>query len=155
MRINIIVVGKTRTSHWREAENEYLKRLGQFCDVEMVVLKERSGHTGQSAQAVSKQEGEEILGKISQGDFVVALDERGKEFDSEEFAGELGKWKELGKFLVLVVGGTYGLSGEVRERADKVIALSQMTFTHEMVRPFLLEQLYRGYTILEGKPYHY
>ena len=143
MLIKIIAVGRVKDPHYLAKINEFLTRLGSFGKVELVELKD---------DTVDK-ESAAIL-KTLQGErgFVIVLDERGENVTSTEFAAKLGKCDCK---IVLVIGGAFGFTDEVRARADWLLALSKMTVTHEMARLWLVEQLYRAGTILAGKKYHH
>lgn len=157
MSITIIQIGKTKHSFIEEAEEEYKKRLKPFLKVEILTLKEASSnsvHEEDRARAKAK-EGEQILRKIPQRSFCVVLSENGKELDSRMFADLLKKQRDSSRDIVFVIGGPFGLSKEVLERADIVLSFSRFTFTHEMIRVLLLEQIYRGCMINAGRTYHY
>ncbi|MFC1655850.1 23S rRNA (pseudouridine(1915)-N(3))-methyltransferase RlmH [Patescibacteria group bacterium] len=149
LHINIIQVGKTKDSYFKEAENEYLKRLSRYAKISVETIEEDK--KGDDKIKAIEKEGESIIKKIRDDAFVVALEIGGKSYSSEEFASFL---KESGK-ITFVIGGPYGLSDKVLSRADARLSFSKMTFTHQMIRVILLEQVYRGCTILEGKKYHY
>ena len=149
LHINIIQVGKTKDSYFREAESEYLKRLSRYAKISVETIEEDK--KGDDRVKAMKREGESIMKKLREDAFVVALEIGGKSYSSEEFASFL---KESGK-VTFVIGGPYGLSEEVLNRANVKLSFSKMTFTHQMIRVILLEQVYRGCTILEGKKYHY
>ncbi|MFA7277591.1 MAG: 23S rRNA (pseudouridine(1915)-N(3))-methyltransferase RlmH [Candidatus Gracilibacteria bacterium] len=156
--IRIIMLGKLKESFWVEAEKEYLKRLSAFSKIEIVELREEAFSEKDSAENVKKKESEKILKLISSDDFVVALDEHGKQYSSVGFSSELMKWLEQGASrgtLTFAIGGPLGLDESVLRRANAKLSFSQMTFTHQMVRIFLLEQIYRGYMISAGRKYHY
>ncbi len=155
MKIRILESSKTDSAEFKSLIREFLKRISAFAEVEMVELKEiKSGKTFTREMAV-KAEGEIILAALKGDELVVVLDEKGKELSSVEFAEFLEKQKDMGQKLVFIIGGPFGLSEEVKRRADFTIALSKMTFTHQMVRIFLLEQIYRAFTIIAGKDYHH
>lgn len=169
MKIRIIQIGKNKDKYIDEAVSEFLKRLRGFADVEIVTLKELGvSKTFTKEQAVG-EEGKEILEKIdsrfsrraglARGNddkcgFIVALDENGKEYSSVGFSGFLKGLKDGGGSVTFVIGGPYGLAETVKKRANLVFSLSKMTFTHQMIRVFLLEQIYRGFCIMAGKEYH-
>lgn len=173
MKITIIQVGKTKKSFFSQAEDEYLKRLKPYAEVNVVTVKEcpiegAEGSLGgerDTARAakfeaargdVKRKEAAEILRKIPEGSFVVALDERGKQTDSVKFADFLREKRDFGGASVcFIVGGCYGLGEEVLKKAGLVLSFSGMTFTHEQIRVLLLEQVYRGFMILAGRQYHY
>ena len=152
MKITLIAVGKTKEKYLQDGVEEYVKRLTRFATFDIVVVPE--GKTTDSAVGKQK-EGEAILAKIEKNDYVMLLDERGKQFTSEKFAGYIDTKAALGtKTLVFVIGGAFGFTDKVYERANEKIALSEMTFSHQMIRLFFTEQLYRAYTIIKGHPYH-
>lgn len=145
MKIRIIWAGKTKERHLKEGIDRYRALLGYYAPLSLVEIREEKGKGREAALAA---EGQRIL---KQTQSYILLDEKGKEFTSVEFAGFL----ENRSAVDFVIGGPYGVSDEVRGKAVNVIALSKMTFTHEMVRVFFLEQLYRAMTILKGKEYHH
>lgn len=135
MHIKIIQIGKIKNTYLKEGEREFIKRLNPYAKIEMVEVKDEK--------------------RLQlEDEFVVVLDERGKEMTSVEFAKFLKTFKDRGENLNFVIGGAYGLSEELKEHASELLALSKMTFTHQMVRLFLLEQLYRGVCIILKKEYH-
>ncbi len=155
MEIQLITIGKTSIPFVKQGIEIYSKRLTRYIKFSLRELPDikNSRNMPESRQ---KEEGSQILSSVSQGDTVVLLDERGKEFTSVEFASFIEKRMAAGgKRLVFVVGGPYGFSDEVYSRADFKVSLSRMTFNHEMVRLFFTEQLYRGMTIIKGEPYHH
>ena len=139
--MKVIVVGRTKEKYLLEGISEYVKRLGGYTPLKIVEVKDSS-----------KAEEEEKILKAAGDDYVVALDVGGKELSSEEFAAFLKK--NLDKKMVFVIGGAEGLSGPVLESADYRLSLSKMTYTHEMARLIFLEQLYRAFTIINGRKYH-
>ncbi len=152
MRILIFAVGKIKDRMLKEKVDEYFGRLGK--GIEVLVREVPDGKAG-AAAAVKKQEAERILSLIPERDFVAALDERGKEMDSLEFAGFLTNLISRGRNLVMIIGGAYGLDESVRKRADLVMALSRLTFSHELARLILAEQIFRGFSIIKRTPYHH
>ena len=154
MKIRIIQVGKTKDVYLQEGVEEFMKRLGPFVALEIVDLKEVSPSKTFSEEKCKEAEGESILKALGSEDFVVALDERGKHLDSAGFGELLGKYKDSGQTVSFVIGGAFGLVEAVKARADLILSLSHMTFTHQMIRLFLLEQIYRGICIIYGKRYH-
>lgn len=156
MKVKLICVGKTNKSFLTEGENEYLKRLKHYISVEKIEIPELKNAKNLSELEIKKMEGQLILKKIDPSDTLILLDENGKEYDSVQFSTFIQKQLNSGqKNLVFVIGGAYGFSSEVYNRANGKIALSQMTFSHQMVRMFFLEQIYRAFTILKGQPYHH
>ncbi len=156
MKIKLICVGKTVKQYLIEAEKEYLKRLSHYGQVERIDIPELKNVKKLSKEQIKQQEGELILKQIAPGDHVFLLDENGKEMSSMAFSDFLQKrFNAGGKSLIFVVGGAYGFSDELYQRGNGKVSLSKMTFSHQMVRTFFLEQLYRGFTILKGEPYHH
>lgn len=153
MKARLIVVGRTERGFVADGVAHYLARLERVCPVEIVVLPE----AGRGDPAHQQQmEGGRILAALRPGEQVVVLDERGVGMTSNGFADRLGKWRDQSvRQVVFVIGGAYGLSDNVRERADLVLSLSRMTFPHQLVRVLFAEQLYRAFSILRGAPYHH
>lgn len=155
MKIRIIQVGKNKDRYLEEAVAEFLKRLKPYTQMEVVTVKEcRTGKTFSRERCV-EEEGWEIIKALRDEDFVVALDERGREFSSKEFAELLRGQMDSGVSLCLIIGGAFGLSDEVKSRSHLILSMSKMTFTHQMVRIFLLEQIFRAICIIRGKEYHH
>lgn len=154
MKITVIAVGKTSTPEISRLIDGYLRRIGHYIGSELVELPDVRGCRDSESQ--KRAEGDAILKRLTAADTVVLLDERGREMTSVEFARFLeGRMNAGIKRLVFIIGGPYGFSQEVYSRADRLLGLSQMTFTHEMVRLFFTEQVYRAMTILRGEPYHH
>jgi 23S rRNA (pseudouridine1915-N3)-methyltransferase len=152
MKLRFVWVGKTRRAPIRELVEDYIGRLRHFAPVEVVELRDRS-EAGDARQIIER-EGEEILSRVSNDAFVVALDERGREMDSFKLAELIEKHRVGGtRQMTFVVGGHQGLAEAVRRRAGLVLALSRMTLTHEMARVLLTEQVYRAFTIIHDLPY--
>lgn len=156
MKIKLLVVGKTDESFVEEGIEKYLKRLKHYISFEIIVLPDVKQGSKLNTEKLKEEEGKLILQKLENSDQVVLLDEKGKNFSSEEFAGFLQK-KMNGGFptLVFIVGGAFGFSKEVYKRANEQLSLSKMTFSHQMVRLFFTEQLYRAFTIIKGEKYHH
>ncbi len=156
MKILLVVVGKTSTPYIASAVEEYVKRVNRYVPLEIVTIPDQRSSRALTEEIQKQREGTAILATLQGGDHVVLLDERGRELTSREFAAEIDRRMVQGlKRLVYVVGGPYGFSEEVYRRADSKLSLSRMTFTHEMVRLFFTEQIYRAMTILRGEPYHH
>jgi len=155
MKIMLLVVGKTTDKCLETLISDYQKRLTHYVPFELRVLPELKNAKSLTFEQQKQAEGEMILKSVGQSAFVVLLDEHGKEYRSIEFADWLQKAMSAGRDVVFVVGGPYGFSQEVYERANGKISLSQMTFSHQMVRLVFIEQLYRAMTILKGEPYHH
>ena len=144
MKFRFLWIGKTKQKNWLALQEEYLQRLSHFVKFEITELKD-SG---------KEIEGKLILDKLNQSQFVCLLDVKGRSISSHEFAAEIEKWQNRGlKEVVFVIGGAEGVASEVVERADNSLSLSFLTFTHEMARVVMLEQIYRAFTIIKGFPY--
>jgi 23S rRNA (pseudouridine1915-N3)-methyltransferase len=156
MKIELIVVGKTTTPYLMEGIDRYVKRLTHYIPYEIRTINDVKTTRGMTADRQKELEGEQILAQFQPGDRVILLDERGREMTSREFSEYIDKaMSTVSKRLLFVVGGPYGFSKKVYERADGMLSLSKMTFSHEMIRLFFTEQVYRAMTILRGEPYHH
>ncbi len=156
MKIKVICIGKTGKQFLLEGENEYLKRLTRYITFEKIEIPDIKNAKSLSFEQVKLTEGKEILSKIEPSDLLLLLDEKGKEYTSEKFADFLQyRFNQGGKAIVFVIGGAYGFSEEVYQRANDKMALSKMTFSHQMIRMLFFEQVYRAMTILKGEPYHH
>lgn len=156
MKIKLICVGKTDKKHLIDGEKEYLKRLVHYNSVEKIEIPEIKNAKNLSHDQIKSIEGELILNHVKPGDQVILLDENGSALNSIEFAEFIQKkFNGGGKNLLFIVGGAYGFSNEIYKLANNKISLSRMTFSHQMVRIFFLEQIYRAFTILKGEPYHH
>lgn len=156
MKLTIICIGKTREGFVREGIEKYRRYLRHYADLQIRELREEKIHDLKEATAIRKKEAGKISLALPAGAYVIALDERGDEFTSHEFAEFLTKTVESGvREMVFVIGGAMGLDQDIRAMAQKTVALSRWTLTHEMARLVLLEQLYRAFTIMTGKTYHY
>ncbi len=155
MKIKLITIGKTDESYLKEGINKYLSRLKHYVDLELIELPDVKTGKKLNVGLQKEAEGREIIKLISKSDFVVLLDENGKEFDSVNFSQFIQKRMNTGMNLTFVIGGPFGFSKEVYLLSNMKIALSQMTFSHQMVRLFFAEQLYRSFTILKGEKYHH
>lgn len=155
MNIKLIVVGKTEKSYFSEAENEYLSRLKHYIKVNYITIPELKKTKNLSPSQITTKEGELILKHLNSTDDVWLMDEKGKQKTSVQFSDFLQKKMNQGiKDLVFIIGGAYGFSDEIYSKYPSKFSLSNMTFSHQMIRTFLLEQIYRGMTILKGQPYH-
>ncbi len=156
MKVKFICIGKTGKDFLIAGEQEYLKRLKHYIDIDRIEIPDIKNAKKLSVDQIKELEGKEILSKISQGEQVVLLDENGTNFSSIEFSNFMQqKFNQGGKGLVFVVGGAYGFSEEVYRMATFKISLSKMTFSHQMIRMIFFEQIYRAMTILKGEPYHH
>ena len=156
MKITLLAIGKTDNKELDKLIGQYTARIGHYLPFELKIIPDvkRSGKTTEESQKLA--EGKEILSELAPTDKLMLLDERGKSFSSREFASFLeGKMLQSERRLVFVIGGPYGFSPEVYARANEQLSLSKMTFSHQMVRLFITEQIYRAMTILRGEPYHH
>lgn len=156
MTIELIVIGKTDSKEVAALVETYLKRVNHYCRFALTTLPDVKNTKSLTVKQQRTLEGEALLRQFADGDFVVLLDEKGTEMRSVEFAYWLQKRMNSGvKRLVLVIGGPYGFSEEVYNRADGLLSLSRMTFSHQIVRAIFAEQIYRAFTILSNEPYHH
>lgn len=156
MKVKFIVIGKTAFDDLKVGEQRYQNRLIHYCQFERLELNDIKNPKALSKTQIKEKEGQLLLEKFQAQDFVVLLDENGQQYSSEELAHWLEKkqHQHVGQF-VFVIGGAYGFSEAVYQRADFKLSLSKMTFSHQMVRMIFLEQLYRAFSILKGEPYHH
>ena len=152
MKLRLIAIGKDRSGLYAPAVAEYATRLERHLRFEVVELPEARKHAG--TPRAKEEEGATLLARIDPREHVVALDERGIEYTSIEFAQRVGRWLDAGRDVALVIGGADGLSPEAMARAGEKLALSRMTLAHRLARLVLVEQLYRAMTLLRGEPYH-
>lgn len=156
MKIILLLVGKTESPWLRSGIGLYEDRLKHYVGYQRVEMPELKAVSNLTQQQIKEKEGEAILKILKPNDEVILLDERGEVFTSGEFAAHIEKKSIYGtKNVVFVIGGAYGFSEEVYQRANERMSLSKMTFSHQMVRLIFLEQLYRAYTIIRGEPYHH
>lgn len=156
MKIKLLAIGKTDHKHLIQLIEEYQNRLKHYIKFEMDIIPDIKNVKNLSEIQQKEKEGELILSKLQSTDQLVLLDEKGTHFTSIQFSQYLQKKMNAGiKQLVLVIGGPYGFSDTVYQKATGKIALSKMTFSHQMIRLFIVEQLYRGFTILKNEPYHH
>lgn len=155
MRISLLMVGKTTDPRLVSLIDDYRQRLSHYVPFELAVIPDIKNAKALSQEQLKRAEGEAILRFLPPSMDVFLLDEHGREFRSIEFADFLQKKMSTGKDLVLVIGGAYGFSKEVYARANGKLSLSQMTFSHQMIRIMAIEQIYRAMTILRGEPYHH
>ena len=156
MTITLLAIGKTDNTELNSLINDYTKRLGHYIKFKLEIIPDLKKVKNLSVAQQNEKEGDLILKQISKSDILVLLDENGKQFTSVDFSKYLQKHMNSGiKNLILVIGGPYGFSEAIYKRAQGKISLSKMTFSHQMVRLFVIEQLYRGFTILKNEPYHH
>jgi 23S rRNA (pseudouridine1915-N3)-methyltransferase len=156
MNIKLLAIGKTDNKNLQTLIEEYTKRLSFYIKFDLEVIPDIKNVKNLSESQQKEKEGELILSKLTATDQLILLDENGKSFSSVGFSDYLQKKMNTGiKTLVFVIGGPYGFSEEVYQKSQGKISLSEMTFSHQMVRLFFIEQLYRGFTILKNEPYHH
>ena len=155
MKIQLILTGKTTDPRLQSLIDDYQQRLKHYVPFELVVLPDLKNAKALTEEQIKVAEGEAILARLTPAMDVILLDEHGREFRSIEFADYLQKKMSSGRDLALVIGGPYGFSQAVYERANGKLSLSQMTFSHQMIRIMAIEQIYRAMTILRGEPYHH
>lgn len=156
MKIRIILIGKTHKRFLIEGENEYLSRLQHYIQVEKIELPDVKNAKKLTEHQIKIEEGKMILSKVDKGDLIVLLDENGRQYDSVSFSKWTQERMNRGlKYITFIVGGPYGFSDDVYAAANEKLSLSKMTFSHQMIRLFFFEQLYRGFTILRNEPYHH
>ena len=156
MNIDLLVVGKTDSAEIQSLVATYLKRLNFYTRVTLVTLPDLKNTRNISAESQKRQEGELLMRQFADGDYVLLLDEKGAEMRSVEFSMWLQKRMNSGvRRLCFVIGGPYGFSKTVYDRADESISLSRMTFSHQIIRAIFAEQLYRAFTIIRNEPYHH
>ncbi len=156
MKTCLLVIGKTDAAFIREGIAEYEKRLMRYLPYEMKILPDVKNARNMTENLQKEKEGELILEQLQAGDWVVLLDEKGKQYTSVGFADYLAQKMLMGiKRLVFVIGGPYGFAESIYQRTNEKISLSKMTFSHQMVRMIFTEQIYRAMTILKGEPYHH
>ena len=157
LSVRVICVGKLKEKYWEAACAEYMKRLGRFCDVAVVEVKEAKLPANASAADESNvmlREGRDLLAKVDAGDYVIALDVGGKELSSEEIAAKISGVSFSSSKIDFIIGGSLGLSDEVRRRADMRLSLGRITLPHQLARVVVLEQIYRAFKINAGETYH-
>lgn len=156
MKVSLILVGRTVNKHLTELIDDYASRVKHYVGFDITVIPELKNTKSLTSDQQKQQEGEQILRQQQQGDHIVLLDEHGKEMRSIEFSKYMEKKMQTNsKRLVFVIGGPYGFSPEVYAKANDKLSLSQMTFSHQMIRLIFVEQLYRAMTIMRGEPYHH
>lgn len=156
MKIELAVIGKTSIGYLKQGIDEYIKRLKHYVPFEIKYIDDIKNTKNISEDLQKRTEGTKILSLLDKSDFVVLLDEHGKEYTSMQYSSYIQKRMLSGaKKVVFVIGGPYGFSQEVYDRANDKISFSKMTFNHEMIRLIFTEQLYRAYTIINHEPYHH
>ena len=156
MRIHVMFIGKTTGKLFQEAISDYQQRLTHYVPFAIEEVPDLKNTKSLPEQQQKEKEADMVFDRLQSGDVLVLLDEKGKEFTSREFSSFLeNKMHTVNKRLVLLIGGPYGFSQRIYDAAQGKISLSKMTFSHQMVRLFLVEQIYRAFTIMRGEPYHH
>lgn len=153
MEIKLIVVGKTKSSELVRLINEYVKRINFYKKFKIIVVNSLKSKKN-SEKEIKKIEGENVLKSVKKNELIFLLDESGKSFNSRKFADFLSNKFKTNKSIVFVVGGANGFSNEIKQKSNEIISLSEMTFSHQIIRLFFTEQVYRALTILNNHPYH-
>jgi 23S rRNA (pseudouridine1915-N3)-methyltransferase len=156
MKITLLFTGKTKPHYLKQGITDYVQRIKHYTSLKIIEIQDLKKTRGMPQQKIMEHEADRIMKHIQAEDFVILLDERGKQFSSIELAG----WFEdklllLSKNIVFVTGGAYGFGGKMYDRADMLVSLSTLTFSHQLVRILFLEQLYRAFTLIKGQPYHH
>lgn len=155
MKTLLILVGKTSNKHFIAGINDYVERINHYMPFETITIPELKNTKNLTENHQKQLEGELISKYIQQSDCVVLMDEHGKEHRSIEFAKWLTQKQNTARRLIFIIGGPYGFSQQIYDRANEMISLSKMTFSHQMIRLIFTEQLYRACTIIKGEPYHH
>ncbi len=156
MKIILLQTGKTSEKYINEGVSSYAGRLQKYSDFEIISLPEIRNTKNMPVNEQKEKEGDQIMGYLKKDDYAVALDEKGREFTTLELSGKTEKILMLSKKrLVFIVGGPFGISEKVLARADLILSLSRLTFSHQVVRLLFMEQLYRVFTVIRGEPYHH
>jgi len=155
VNLKVIVVGRIKQGYLRAALGEFTQRINRYSSLEIIEIKEEKIASRSDPERIKEKEAERIVSKLDSRSYNIALDEQGKELSSLKFAHLFEEVSRKGyRQMNFIIGGALGLSSRVKEQADLILTLSRMTFTHEMIRLFLLEQIYRAFTIIRGEPYH-
>ena len=155
MKIELWVIGKTKFDFIREGDKLYEKRIKRYVPFKTEVIPDIKNTKNLTSAQIKEKEGNEILKRLHTNDYLVVLDEKGKSFNSVNFANQLDKtFQRNSRKLIFLIGGSYGFADKIYRRSQEKISLSEMTFSHQIVRLMFLEQFYRGMTILRGEPYH-
>ncbi len=155
MKSLLLLIGKTTDKHVKSLIDDYVVRIGHYMPFEIQVVPELKNTKNMSTSQQKDREGELLMKQIQENDYVALLDEHGQELRSVDFAKWLEKRQQNARRLVFVIGGAYGFSEAVYQRANEQLSLSRMTFSHQLVRLVFTEQVYRACTIIKGEPYHH
>jgi 23S rRNA (pseudouridine1915-N3)-methyltransferase len=156
MKIELLFVGKTDNSYLKDGISIYYKRLIHYSNVTIVEIPDIKSTSSLSENQIKEREADLILKRVGDSDFLILMDEQGKMVASIDFASQIEAYINKGvKKIIFLIGGAYGFSERVYSRANTMLSLSKLTFSHQMVRLILIEQIYRSFTILKGEPYHH
>jgi len=155
MRITLLQTGKTRDRFINEGVEEFRKRMSHYVPFIIETVPDLKSTRNMSTKDIQQKEGAMILKKIKASDYLILLDERGKEYHSLGFASHLNSLEGRVNQVIFLIGGPYGFSEEVYRRANEKFSLSKLTFSHQLIRLLFMEQIYRAFTILKGEPYHH
>jgi 23S rRNA (pseudouridine1915-N3)-methyltransferase len=155
MKFSFVFTGKTRIPYIEEGILDYFRRLKHYVKSEIILVPDIRNTKNMSHEEQMRREGEGLLRVFPENSFLILMDEKGKKFDSVSFASFLNKKMAEGRDICMAIGGPYGFAPEVRQKSHASISLSSMTFSHQMVRLILLEQVYRAFTIMKNEPYHH
>ena len=158
LNINIVCVGKIKEQYLKDAINEYSKRLAKYCNLNIIELQDEKlpNKLYESLlNEVKEKEANKIIENIKKESYIIALDLKGKEYTSEEFSKKIESITNINSSITFIIGGTLGLTDRIREMANEKICFSKMTFPHQLIRVFLLEQIYRGFKISKNETYHW
>lgn len=156
MKIKLLLIGKTDLDYLKKGLDEYAQRLKHYLPFEIFIIPDIKNTKNLSEVQQKQKEGELIINQLNPGDYIILLDEKGKEYNSVDFSEFVEKQMISGlRNMIFIVGGPYGFSDEVYQLCNSKISLSKMTFSHQMVRLIFTEQLYRAMTIIKGEPYHH
>jgi 23S rRNA (pseudouridine1915-N3)-methyltransferase len=153
--ITIVAVGTIKEAYWQSAISEYMTRLKPYARLKIIEVKQEPIGDTNDRYATMRRESERIQKAIPNDSIRIVLDQHGTEHDSMAFSTQLNEWSQFGKKITFIIGGALGLDSEIMSNAKAVISFSRLTFTHQIARVLLLEQLYRATTIIQGKSYHY
>jgi 23S rRNA (pseudouridine1915-N3)-methyltransferase len=156
MKIRLLLIGKTTSESLLSGIDDYMKRLKRYVKFEIEYVQQPKNIKDLSSEQIKKYESEQLMTRITNSDYVILLDEVGKELGSRQFSEFIRKkMNESLRYMVFVIGGAYGCSSFLKERANLILSLSKMTFSHQLVRLIFMEQLYRAFTIIRNEPYHH
>lgn len=155
MKLSFVFTGKTKVDYIEQGISDYFKRLEHYIKTEIIIVPDLKNTRNMPPEEQMKKEAEAIMKIIPTNSFIILLDEKGKQMNSKAFAFYLNKKMVEGRDIFMIIGGAYGFSRDMKEKADVKISLSMMTFSHQMVRMILAEQVYRAFTIMRNEPYHH